>query len=115
MCGQVCGGAATRAVTVGIPVLGRVMTWQRLNRYTEINDAGYRVSAALSLGQWRFSAWPPPERPDLTYWQWRSQAPHQVHYDLGQFPPRRCRLLAIFGSADEARAWCDAHAVSEAG
>ena len=85
-------------------------TRQRVHRFLETHPAGYRVSAQRIGPAWRFSAWGPEDRPELTYWQWLSQTPRTVHYGPGEAPPVRRPYLGTFDTAAAARAACARHA-----
>lgn len=86
------------------------MLWTKAGRYFECSDSGHRVSAAKTAAGWWFSAWSPPQDPELRYWEWRARHITKWHYAIGEPIPHRSRLLGIFDTADKARDACRAHA-----
>lgn len=86
------------------------LTWRRVNQYAEASDQGHHVSASKGPDGWRFSAWSPPDKPELDYWKWLAQAPTKERYRQGEEVPQRVRLLGIFETAEEARAACESRA-----
>lgn len=82
--------------------------WERTSAYGETSREGYRVSAAKAGGAWIFSAWSPPWRPELKYWEWLEKV-GKAHYDIGEPVPQRRQHLGKADTAETARRICEAH------
>jgi hypothetical protein len=82
--------------------------WTR-HRHHQSADSGHRVSAAWNGQDWQFSAWAPPEEPELSYWQWADRHHDRTHYPRGSEVPQRVQHLGTYLSAERARAACQAH------
>lgn len=83
--------------------------WARQGPYYWDGPGGTRVSAARVVAEWRYSAWGPEDRPELSYWQWLEAVQAEIDVqgaEKAQELPRRRAWLGVFPTAEEARVAC---------
>lgn len=102
-----------RGIIVIIVIIVIVQTaqrvlFERVSKWAEKSEDGYRVSAQKTSWGWQFSAWAPLEMPAVSYERWH-EATCKEHYAIGEQVPQRRRMLGMANTAAAARSLCDAH------
>jgi hypothetical protein len=87
-------------------------TWTERDRYSQRSDTGHQVSAAKGASGWVYTAWGRDQAPGVHYHDVPDVLGAREHYARGEHVPQRFPCLGHFGTAEQARAACEADAAA---